>query len=156
MVASNTTTIDPSRVLGQPDAGPAQDPYGPGASIAQINKESGGCLVSSEPFHEIGTNHTGTLYRMAANPVCRDKLPGFVGQVVMVSDGKMYRRVMESDVPRPAQPAGAPDGGVATRGGSPPARQAAPGGGTQDSPRAARSDTATASVQGGVDGGSGY
>jgi hypothetical protein len=158
IVAASTTTIDPSRVLAQPDAGPVQDPYGPGASIAQINKDSGGCLVSSEPFHETGTNHTGTLYRMAPNPVCRDKLPGFVGQVVMVSDGKMYRRVMESDVPKPAQPAGAPDGGVATRGGgSPPARQTAPSNGsTQDSPRAARGDTATASVQGGVDGGSGY
>jgi hypothetical protein len=161
-LVATRTNIDPTRVLEQPDAGPAQDPYGPGASIAQINRDTGGCLVSSEPYRETGTNHTGTVYRMAPNPVCRDKLPGFVGQVVMVSDGKMYRRLLESEVPRPAPAAaaGAPDGGAGTAGtrdgGSPPARQAAASDGAPDSLHAARSSgVAAATARGAADGGSG-
>ena len=114
-VVSAPSNIDPTRVLGQPDAGPPQDPFGPSASVAQINKDTGGCLVAGEPFHEGGTNRTGTIYRLAPNPVCRDRLPGFVGQAVMVSDGKVYRRILDSQVPRPAPAAGAPDGGVAGR-----------------------------------------
>ena len=146
-LVATRTNIDPASVLEQPDAGPVQDPYGPGASIEQINRDSGGCLVSSEPYHETGTNRTGTVYRMAPNPVCRDKLPGFVGQVVMVSDGKMYRRVLESEVPRPVQAAGAgaPDGGAAAR-----------DGGAADSLRSARSSgVAAASTRGAADGGPG-
>ena len=105
--------IDPTQVLTHPDAGPPQDPYGPGASIAEINKDSGGCLVAAEPFRENGTNTSGTLYRLVGNTTCRDKLAGFVGQVVMVSDGKIYRRIPESEVPRsPPRPAAA-DGGIA-------------------------------------------
>jgi hypothetical protein len=157
-LVATRTNIDPTRVLEQPDAGPVQDPYGPGASIAQINRDSGGCLVPSEPYRETGTNHTGTVYRMAPNPVCRDKLPGFVGQVVMVADGKMYRRVLESEVTRPAQAAGAPDGGAAAvrGGGSPPAQQAAASdGGATDSLRAARTGGAAAASVHGADGGSG-
>jgi hypothetical protein len=116
-VVAAPSNIDPTRVLGQADAGPAQDPYGPSASVAQINRDSGGCLVSGEPFNEGTTNRTGTLYRLAPNPVCRDKLPGFVGQVVMVSDGRIYRRIPESQVPRPP-PAAAPDAGTGVRGGA--------------------------------------
>jgi hypothetical protein len=124
-VVAVRSNIDPLRVLEQPDAGPPQDPYGPAASIAQINKDSGGCLVAGEPFREGVTNRTGTLYRLAPNPVCKDKLPGFVGQAVMVSEGKVYRRILESQVPHPPpQATGAPDGGVAAR--PAPARQAAP------------------------------
>jgi hypothetical protein len=111
-IVAARTDIDPTHVLEQPDAGPVQDPYGTGATIAQINKDSGGCLVSGEPFHEIGTNRTGTLYRLAPNPACKDRLPGFVGQVVMMTDGRIYRRVQESQVPRPAS---APDAGVAAQ-----------------------------------------
>jgi hypothetical protein len=112
-VVAAPSNIDPSRVLEQPDAGPPQDPYGPAASVAQINKDTGGCLVAGEAFHEGGTNRSGTLYRLAPNPVCRDRLPGFVGQAVMVSDGKIYRRILDSQVPRPPPPAsGAPDGGL--------------------------------------------
>ncbi|HYV66115.1 MAG TPA: hypothetical protein VE964_07715 [Myxococcales bacterium] len=120
-VAAQRTTIDPTYVLEGPDAGTVQDPYGPGASIAQINKDSGGCLVSAEPFHETGTNKTGTLYRLAPNPACKDRLPGFVGQVVMMSEGQMYRRIPESQAPRPAA---APDAGVADAGAPAPHRPA--------------------------------
>src|SRR5438067_8342680 len=45
-IVSLPSTIDPTRVLEHPDAGPTQDPFGPGASIADINKDSGGCLVA--------------------------------------------------------------------------------------------------------------
>ena len=122
-VSRTQSTIDPSRVLERPDAGPPQDPFGPGASVAEINKESGACLVAGEPFRENVTNKSGTLYRLSGNPACKDKLPGLVGQVVMVSDGKVYRRVSESEVPRPAN-AGAADGGVsAARDGRPQSAQ---------------------------------
>jgi hypothetical protein len=115
-VVARPSNIDPSRVLEQPDAGPPQDPYGPAASVAQINKDTGGCLVAGEAFHEGGTNRTGMLYRLAPNPVCRDRLPGFVGQAVMVSEGKIYRRILDSQVPHPPSPAaGAPDGGAPGR-----------------------------------------
>jgi len=118
-VVARPSNIDPTRVLEQPDAGPPQDPFGPAASVAQINKDSGGCLVAGEPFHEGGTNRSGTLYRLAPNPVCKDKLPGFVGQAVMVSDGKIYRRIPESQVPHPPPAAtGAPDGGPSSRAGT--------------------------------------
>lgn len=114
-VVATPSNIDPSRVLQQPDAGPPQDPYGPVASVAQINNDSGGCLVAGEPFHEGVTNRTGTLYHLAPNPACKDKLPGFVGQAVLVSEGKIYRRILESQVPHPPSAAGAPDAGVAPR-----------------------------------------
>ncbi|HWE22343.1 MAG TPA: hypothetical protein VG496_00255 [Myxococcales bacterium] len=112
-VTPTSSTIDPSRVLQHPDAGPPQDPFGPGASVAEINKEFGGCLVAAEQFRENVTNKSGTLYRLSTNAACKEKLPGFVGQVVMVSEGKVYRRISESEVPRPAASAGTPDGGVA-------------------------------------------
>jgi hypothetical protein len=120
-VVAQRTNIDPARVLEQPDAGPIQDPYGPGASISQINNDSGGCLVSSEPFHEMGTNKSGTLYRLAPNPTCKEKLPGFVGQVVMMSEGRMYRVIPETQVPKPAA---APNAGVPAGGPEAPHRQA--------------------------------
>ena len=134
-VAAQRSDIDPTHVLEQPDAGPVQDPYGAGASIAQINKDSGGCLVSAEPFHETGTNKTGTLYRLAPNPACKDRLPGFVGQVVMMSEGRMYRRIPESQVPRPAA---APDAGVA--GAGPPASYRQAGGAHPAGPTALAHD----------------
>src|SRR5207248_652120 len=92
-VIARPSNIDPVHVLEQPDAGPAHDPYGPAAAVAEINTDSGGCLVAGEPFHERVTNRTGTLYRLAPNPACRDKLPGFMGEAVMVSEGKIYRRI---------------------------------------------------------------
>lgn len=146
-VVAQRTNIDPARVLAEPDAGPIQDPYGPGASISQINNDSGGCLVPAEPFHETGTNKTGTLYRLAPNPACKDRLPGFVGQVVMMSEGLMYRRIPESQVPRPAA---APDAGVTGGGSSAPHRQAGSGAaGTHGAGPTALANEAS-------DGGSGY
>ena len=145
-VAAQRTTIDPAHVLQEPDAGPIQDPYGPGASISQINKDSGGCLVSAEQFHETGTNKTGTLYRLAPNPACKDRLPGFVGQVVMMSEGRMYRRIPESQAPRPQAAA---DAGVADGGSAAPHRQAAGTAGTHGAGPTALAHEAP-------DGGSGY
>jgi hypothetical protein len=113
-VAATRSNIDPTRVLEHPDAGPEQDPFGPGASIAEINRDTGGCLVSGEEFKENGTNRAGKVYRLVSNSACKQKLPGFVGQIVMVTDGKIYRRISESEVPHPAARAGAaPDGGIA-------------------------------------------
>jgi hypothetical protein len=162
-VIATRSNIDPTHVLEQPDAGPPQDPYGPAASVAQINKDSGGCLVAGEPFQEGVTNRTGTLYRLAPNPVCRDKLPGFVGQAVMVSDGKIYRRILESQVPHPP-PAPSPDAGTATRSASASRAAAnAPDAGAQEyllvvpggplPPGEAATATARASA---LDGGSSY
>ncbi len=123
-VVAARSSIDPTHVLEQADAGPPRDPYGPSASVAEINKDSGGCLVAGEAFHEGVTNRTGTLYRLAPNAACKDKLPGFVGQAVMVSDGQIYRRILDSQVPRPPPPA-APETRAAARDRG-PARAAAP------------------------------
>jgi hypothetical protein len=111
-VIATPSNIDPVRVLERPDAGIPHDPYGPDAPVHEINASTGGCLVPGEPFREAVTNRSGVLYRLAPNPVCRDKLPGFVGQAVMVADGKIYRRILESQVPHPA----ASDGGTADAG----------------------------------------
>jgi hypothetical protein len=113
-VAASRSTIDPSRVLEQRDGGVEQDPFGPGASIAEINRESGGCLVAGEEFKENGTNRSGKVYRLASNSACKQKLPGFVGQFVMVTDGKIYRRMSESEVPHSSRSAGAADAGIAS------------------------------------------
>jgi hypothetical protein len=99
--------IDPSKVLAAtaPDAGPPQDPFGPGASVVELNTQSGGCLQDNEPFTEQGTGMTGTVYRVAPSDPCKGKLPGLVGQVVLVVNGKIYRRMSD---PRPPAPATAP------------------------------------------------
>jgi hypothetical protein len=100
-IASSQVNIDPSKVLAasEPDAGPAVDPFGPGASVAELNAHSGGCLVDSEPFTEQGTGVAGTVYRVAPSETCRGKLPGLTGQIVLVVNGKIYRRTAD---PRPA------------------------------------------------------
>jgi len=113
--------IDVAGILAasaEPDAGAeagktAADPYGPGASVAEINSATGGCLAGGDqPFTEQGTDKAGTLYRLAAGAACADKLPGFVGQVVMVTaDGRIYRRIPASAVPEPARPL-VPDAGA--------------------------------------------
>ena len=111
--------IDPAAILAAnepPDAGHPEDPFAPGASIADLNKQAGGCLVDNEPFAEQGTGVGGTVYRVAPSDSCRSKLPGLVGQVVLVVNGKIYRRTAD---PRPP-PAAAPDAGA-----PPPARTAA-------------------------------
>jgi hypothetical protein len=107
--SGTTSTIDPSAILASGrDARPPQDPYGAGASIADMSAASGGCLVASEQFHENGTNMKGTIYRMSSSPACAEKLAGFVGQAALVVDGKLYRRVAESEVPRPPPPPAPP------------------------------------------------
>src|SRR5207237_7100364 len=102
-VASAQVTIDPSKVLAarEADAGPPVDPFGPGASMADLNAHNGGCLVDSEPFTEQGTGVAGTVYRVAPSDACRGKLPGLSGQIVLVVDGKIYRRTTD---PRPPPP----------------------------------------------------
>ena len=89
--------IDPRKILAQnaPDAGPVQDPYGPGASLSEINSGTGGCLSGYEPFHENGTGVSGTVYRLVPGAGCAGKLPGYVGQAVLVVDGRIYRRLAD-------------------------------------------------------------
>jgi hypothetical protein len=110
--AAPQVNIDPSKYLvaEEQDAGPPQDPFGSGASVAELNKQSGGCLVENEPFSEQGTGVGGTVYRVAPSDTCRSKLPGMVGQVVLVVNGKIYRRTAD---PRPPPPAAAHDAGPA-------------------------------------------
>jgi hypothetical protein len=93
-----------------PDAGAiADDPFGPGASIAEINSATGGCLVPQAPFHEEGSKVMGTAYRVSGSLACQEKLPGMVGQLILSVDGKILRRIAESD----AQPQGGrPDAGA--------------------------------------------
>ena len=89
---------------------PPQDPYGAGAAVAEINAQTGGCLTEHEPFNEQGTKVDGAVYRLARGPGCADKLPGFVGQAVLVVNGKIYRRIPDPSpsTPPPTQPAAPP------------------------------------------------
>jgi len=102
-LATVQTNIDPSRILAaqEVDAGQPLDPFGPGASVAELNKQNGGCLVDNEPFTETGTGVAGTVYRVAPSETCRSKLPGLNGQIVLVVNGKIYRRTAD---PRPPPP----------------------------------------------------
>ena len=102
-LAAAQVNIDPSKVLAatEPDAGQPLDPFGPGASVADLNKQNGGCLMDNEPFTEQGTGVAGTVYRVAPSDACRGKLPGLSGQIVLVVDGKIYRRTTD---PRPPPP----------------------------------------------------
>ena len=84
-----------------------------GAAIATLNRDSGGCLQANEPFNEQGTAVTGTVYRIASSQGCKDRLPGFVGQAVLVVDGKIYRRMTDPrPPPPPAAPVAVPDAGA--------------------------------------------
>ncbi len=104
-----SSNIDPQQVLAA-NTPPAavQDPYGPGATIADLNAQTGGCLVDSEPFTENGTGVSGTVYRVAATETCRSKVPGMVGQMVLVSGGKIYRRAPDVRPLEPLQPVAPP------------------------------------------------
>ncbi len=108
--AAPVVNIDPSRFAAaqEPDAGQTQDPYGSGAPVAELNKQSGGCLVENEPFTEQGTGVGGTVYRVAPSDTCRSKLPGMVGQVVLVVNGKIYRRTADPRPPPAPVDAGPP------------------------------------------------
>ena len=128
--AAPPVNIDPRKILaeGAPDAGPPQDPYGPGALIADINANSGACLGSYEPFTEQVTNVTGTVYRLVPGPTCATRLPGLAGQAVLVVNGRIYRRMTDPNPPGapPAPPA--PDAGSPPDAAAPaaPARPPAP------------------------------
>jgi hypothetical protein len=114
--ASAVVNIDPSQVLAAMarDAGPGQDPFGPGASVADLNAQSGGCLQDNEPFNEQGTGVSGTVYRVAPSDACRNKVPGLVGQIVLVVNGKIYRRTADPRPPGSAPPATVDAGPPAT------------------------------------------
>jgi hypothetical protein len=120
-LATAQMNLDPSKVLAasEPDAGPL-DPFGPGASVADLNKQNGGCLVDNEPFTEQGTGVAGTVYRVAPSDACRGKLPGLSGQIVLVVNGKIYRRTAD---PRPPPPPSTAAAATAR----PPAASARPG-----------------------------
>jgi hypothetical protein len=109
-LATAQMNLDPSKFLAarEPDAGQPLDPFGPGASVADLNKQNGGCLVDNEPFKEQGTGVAGTVYRVAASDVCRGKLPGLSGQIVLVVDGKIYRRLADPGPPPPPPTAARP------------------------------------------------
>ena len=125
--------IDPRKILAAnaanaPDAGLAQDPYGPGALVADINASNGGCLSSYEPFTEQGTKVTGTVYRLAPGPGCATRLPGLAGQAVLVVSGRIYRRMTDPNPPgAPPAPAPAPAGPSAGAGATPAAAARIPG-----------------------------
>jgi hypothetical protein len=123
-VSTGQMDIDPSKVLAtsEPDAGQVQDPFGPGASVAELNSSHGGCLQDSEPFNEQGTGVTGTVYRVAPSETCRSKLPGLAGQIVLVVGGKIYRRTSDPRPPAPIGPPAAarPAPGAATAAQQPP------------------------------------
>lgn len=72
------------------------DPYGAGASVSRLNKDTGGCLVAAGTFAEEKTNAGGTVYQLSKSPSCAEKLPGFVGQAVLATDDRIYRRLPES------------------------------------------------------------
>jgi hypothetical protein len=111
---ANQTSIDPSAILAAnapPDAG-VVDPYGAGAPVADINAATGGCLQDGEPFREQVTNKTGTVYRVSKSERCNEKLPGFAGQVVLVVDGKIYRRVSDPTPNKEPVPIAKPDAGT--------------------------------------------
>jgi len=107
------SNLDPERILAEatPDAG-VVDPFGPGAPIAELNASSGGCLTEGEPFREQGTGATGSVYRLGKSEQCTAKFPGLVGQVVLVTDGHIYRRMADPTLARTAE-AARPDGGAA-------------------------------------------
>lgn len=115
-------SIDPSAVLAasRRDAGVEVDPTGTGAAIADLNQQYGGCLVADQRFHEEGTGKAGRIYKLAPFSGCREKLPGFIGQAVMVVDGFIYRRIPLAETQQAE--ASAADAGPGSR---PPAAPAA-------------------------------
>jgi len=129
--ATAVVNIDPSAVIAASapvDAGPPQDPYGPGAQVSDINSASGGCLTDNEPFTEQGTGVAGLVYRVVPTANCAGKLPGFVGQAVLVVNGKIYRRIADPNPPKPPAPPVRDAGPPAQARATPPAAGQADGG----------------------------
>ena len=122
------TNIDTSKLFAamEADAGTASqgDAFGPGASLAELTAVSGGCMAANEPFTEQGTGVTGTVYRLVPADACKSKLPGLIGQIVLVVNGKVYRRIAD---PRPPPPAAAPSAPAQTAAkAAPPPKPAKP------------------------------
>ena len=65
--------------------------------------DQNGAAVPAAKVHitEQGTNVTGTVYRVAPSETCKGKLPGLTGQIVLVVNGKIYRRVPDPGPPKP-------------------------------------------------------
>jgi hypothetical protein len=74
------------------------DPFGVGSSIAALNDSSGGCLQAGASFKESGSGKAGQMYKLSSAEACAAKLPGLTDQVLLVVDGKIYRRVSAKDV----------------------------------------------------------
>lgn len=108
------SNLDPVRILAEatPDAG-VVDPFGPGAPIAELNASSGGCLTEGEPFREQGTGATGTVYRLGKSEQCTARFPGLAGQVVLVTDGHIYRRMADPTLAKAPVEAPRADAGAA-------------------------------------------
>ncbi len=127
-IQTPAVSIDTEKIIaaGTPDAGPPPDTFGAGALVSDINASTGGCLTDYEPFTEQQTGVTGTIYRVAPSSGCAAKLPGYVGQAVLVVNGRVYRRILDPNPPRPQQLPGqaAPDAGQAAA--PPPAPKPAP------------------------------
>ncbi|HEY2030168.1 MAG TPA: hypothetical protein VGH20_13270 [Myxococcales bacterium] len=134
------SNLDPQRILAEatPDAG-VVDPFGPGAAIAELNASSGGCLTEGEPFREQGTGATGTVYRLGKSEQCTAKFPGLVGQVVLVTDGHIYRRMADPTLAK-ASEAARGDAGTPY----PPGVSPAAGGGATNAPPAGAADGGSA------------
>jgi hypothetical protein len=132
VAATPPPDIDPEKILAAsaPDAGPPPDPFGAGAQVSEINNTTGGCLTDNEPFNEKGTNVTGTVYRVVPTSDCASKLPGYVGQAVLVVSGRIYRRIQDPNPPSQPDARTPPDAGpppAPPDAGRPPApRPAAP------------------------------
>src|SRR5256886_13905003 len=60
-LATVQVNLDPSKMLAasEPDAGQPLDPFGPGASVADLNKQNGGGRLENEPVQEEGTGGGG-------------------------------------------------------------------------------------------------
>jgi len=123
------SNIDTSKLFPslEPDAGTGSqgDAFGPGASLAEMTAVSGGCMAANEPFTEQGTGVTGTVYRLVPADACKSKLPGLVGQIVLIVNGKVYRRVADPRPPPAAAPAAASGGTQTAAKAAPPPKPAA-------------------------------
>ena len=61
------------------------------------------------------------MYRLSGSAACTQRLAGFIGQMVLVTDGRIYRRIPESEARQVQVTA---DGGVAAADAGTPARDA--------------------------------
>src|SRR2546430_3691092 len=60
-LATVQVNLDPSKMLAasEPDAGQPLDPFGPGASVADLNKQNGGGAPDKKALQEEGTGGGG-------------------------------------------------------------------------------------------------